>query len=96
MLQRVAESWPVDGVGVTATVDSAMEPKRSRHDVIRLCAESGRHESAVIRYLDGLPVQRATRTLVEAAAHRLGLAHLLPASPQAGDRAVVKKAKGAP
>ncbi len=57
-----------------------METKRNRHDVIRLCAESGRHESAVNRYLDGLSVQRATRTLVDAAARKLGLEHLLPAT----------------
>ncbi len=55
-----------------------MQPKRNRHDVIRLCAESGRHESAVNRYLDGLTVQRATRTLVDAAARKLGLERLLP------------------
>ncbi len=62
-----------------------MEPKRNRHDVIRLCAESGRHESAVNRYLDGLPVQRATRTLVKATARKLGLVHLLPSEAHPRD-----------
>lgn len=50
------------------------------HHLIELSAKSKCSVAAVRNRLDDRPTRRATRELVDAAAHALGLEHLLPAA----------------
>ncbi|MFO0556210.1 MAG: hypothetical protein U0271_47980 [Polyangiaceae bacterium] len=49
-----------------------------RSAALRIAADTGYDYRSVIAALEGRRVRRSTRTAVEGAARRLGLAHLLP------------------